>query len=359
MRSQINIVLLTPGFAADASDTAAIPSLQLYAKSISSHYPELNIKVITFHYPFYRGTYLWNGIRVYSFAGRGRKWNKPFLWINILILLFRLRRSDGVSVVHAFWLTETTFIGWLYCRLTGTPFLATAMGQDATQKNHYLRILRFFSFPLTMISEYQSRFLKPFGKSSVFKVIPFGIDPSCCKQEKTERSVDIIGVGSMNKVKNYDLFIKVIELLVRHFPGIKCIIIGDGNERSHIEKSIGEKGLETTIHLKGSLRYETVMKEMHSGKILLHTSAFEGQGLVITEALAAGLYVVSTPVGMAYSLSSKKLMTGTGSEELAAHITGILQLQSPDFEPEFHYSIGDTCRVYSAIYKDLASGKGK
>ena len=359
MKSPINIIILTPGFAADELDTTAIPSLQLYTKSLSSLNPGLNIKIVAFQYPFHPGNYTWNGIQVFSFAGRGRKWNRPFLWIKILILLYRIRKSSGIDIVHSFWLTETTFIGLLFCRLTGTPFLATAMGQDVTKKNTYLRILRLFSFNITMISEFQSRYMGTSWKSKIFKVIPFGIEQSYYQGLTSVRTTDILGVGSLNSVKNYDQFIEIIEILTSHFPGLHCKIIGDGTERIHLEQSIKEKGLEANIHLSGALSYGNVIKEMASGKALLHTSKFEGQGLVIMEALATGQYVVSSPVGIAASLSSGKLIIGKDTEELAGHLIHILQLQEPDFAPEIHFTIEDTCREYFSIYQGLVSGREK
>jgi glycosyltransferase involved in cell wall biosynthesis len=92
---------------------------------------------------------------------------------------------------------------------------------------------------------------------------------------------------------------------------------------------------------------------MQTAKILLHTSKFEGQGLVITEALAAGLYVVSYPVGIAASIHSKKLLTGTTREDLAGHLTNLLQLPDPDYTPEIHFTIQDTCKEYHSIYEAL------
>ena len=111
------------------------------------------------------------------------------------------------------------------------------------------------------------------------------------------------------------------------------------------------------IQLAGELPYEKVVNAMCSARILLHTAKFEGQGLVITEALAAGLYVVSYPVGIAASISSKKLMTGNTPAELAGHIHTILQSE-PDYTPDIRYTIGDTCREYLEIYQALCTGKG-
>ena len=137
MKSPINIVLLTPGFAADEMDTTAIPSLQLYTQCLTSQHTELNLQILAFQYPYHSGKYTWKGIPVYSAAGKGYKWNRIFTWIKILWVLKRIHKSSGIDLVHAFWLTEATFIGLIFCRLTGVPFLATAMGQDVTKKNKY------------------------------------------------------------------------------------------------------------------------------------------------------------------------------------------------------------------------------
>jgi 1,2-diacylglycerol 3-alpha-glucosyltransferase len=359
MRSPINIVLLTPGFAADDKDTTAFPSLQLYTRHLSLHHPLVKLQIITFHYPFYAGEYTWNGIRVYSFAGKGRKWYKPFLWIKILILLFRLRKSEGIHIIHSFWLSETVFTGMLFCWLTGTGFLATAMGQDVTSKNKYLRVLRLFTFNLTLISDFQSRYLKTFRRSGIFKVIPFGIEPSYYNGPTNERPTDVLGVGSLNSIKNYNQFLEVIEILVRRFPEIHCRIIGEGIEKAHLEEVASVKGVGKNVFFAGALSYKKVISEMESAKILLHTATFEGQALVIMEALAAGMYVASTPVGIAISLSSKKLMTGTTREELAGHIIKFLEQTDHDFIPEVHFTIEDTCREYISIYQSLAPEKGK
>ena len=358
MRSPINIVLLTPGFAADEKDTTAFPALQLFTKHLLIHYPDLKLQIITFHYPFHEKKYMWNGIPVHSFAGKGRKWYKPVLWIRILMLLFRLRKSGGINVIHSFWLSETVPTGMIFCRLTGIGFLATAMGRDVTGSNKYLRVLRLFTFNLTLISEFQSHCLEKFRKSLIYEVIPFGIEQSYYNKMANDRPVDVLGVGSLNSIKNYDRFIGVIGILAGRFPGIRCRIIGEGVEKSRLEEKAAAIGGGRNIIFAGSLPYEEVIKEMGSAKVLLHTSVFEGQALVITEALAAGQYVVSTPVGIATSIVSEKLMTGVTMEELASHTAKFLELTDPDYTPGIHYTMEDTCRAYDSVYRQLISRKG-
>jgi len=163
--------------------------------------------------------------------------------------------------------------------------------------------------------------------------------------------IDILGVGSLNKIKNYSEFVEIIRSLVISFPTIRCHIIGEGSERAAIENSIRKNKLDGNIELRGELDYTKVMEELPMGKILLHTSTFEGQALVIMEALAAGLYVVSHPTGIAASLQSEKLFTGKTKEDLIQHLFRLLQMGYPDFSPEIHYTIEQTCSTYVSIFQ--------
>jgi 1,2-diacylglycerol 3-alpha-glucosyltransferase len=356
MKLPINIVLLTPGFAADETDTSAIPALQLFARFLKSHYDDIGLRIVTFQYPVKSGSYRWQGIPVYSAGGGMRKIRRIFTWLKIILQLNRLREKEGIDVVHSFWLTETSLIGLVFCRLTGVKFLATAMGQDVKAENKYLHILRFLSFKMTVISQFQIEFVKSLKKARVMKVIPFGVDRSYFKDNQVEKTIDILGVGSLNSIKNYPEFIEIVESVTLFFPGLRCRIIGEGIKRTEIQNAIKEKGLEVNIILDGNLSYDKTIEEMQRGKILLHTSTFEGQALVITEALAAGLYVVCHPVGIAASLESKKLMTGATIQDMARHIIDILQKKELDSTPEIHYSIDDTCKEYHEIYLELMTG---
>jgi 1,2-diacylglycerol 3-alpha-glucosyltransferase len=357
MKLPIKIVFLTPGFAADETDTTSIPALQLFARFLTFHYDNINLRIVTIQYPVKSGSYSWQGIPVYSAGGGMRKITRLVTWLKVMLHLNRLREKEGIDIVHSFWLTETSLIGLVFCRLTGIRFLATAMGQDVKAENKYLHILRFLSFKMTVISQFQVEFVKNLKKVRLMKVIPFGVDRSYFNDNQGSRTIDILGVGSLNSIKNYPEFIDIVKSVTLLFPDLRCRIIGEGMKRQEIENTIKEKELQDNIVLAGNLSYDRTIEEMHVGKILLHTSTFEGQALVITEALAAGLYVVSHPVGIASSLQTGKLMTGKTGQDLARHIIDILQKKELDFTPQIHYSIDDTCKEYHEIYLELMKGK--
>jgi glycosyltransferase involved in cell wall biosynthesis len=349
MKSEIKLVILAPGFATDENDSTAFPALQLFLANLHSLYPETAIRLVTFFYPFRRGNYNWKGIDVYAAGGFWRKPMKFFFWIRMLFYLLRLKREEGIDIIHTFWLSDTTLIGLFFGWMTGIPVITTAMGQDVKKQNRYLWLIRLFKPVIITISDLQSNILLETGTTPL-KMIPFGIDLSYYRHEQDQRGIDILAAGSLNKIKNHIQFVEIIRSLAAEFPGLKCGIAGDGKEREEIKRFIHTNKLEKQIVLFGQLPYNKVIEKMRQSKILLHTSSYEGQGLVLTEALAAGAYVVCYPVGTAWNRADKKLRTGTTNQELRQHLIDILMDPNQDFSPEIFYNIEDTCSEYNEIY---------
>ena len=231
------------------------------------------------------------------------------------------------------------------------PMLVTAMGQDIKRSNHYLPFLKMFRLDVVPISSFQLKFIGSPRQSSVRAPIPFGVELSYFNQKPVERSVDIIGVGSLNTIKNYPEFIEIIEIIAQSFPLVCVRIAGKGDQQEVMERMIREKGLEKNIELLGERRYEEVILLMHSAKILLHTSTFEGQALVITEGLAAGLKVIAHPVGIAAGLQAKKLLTGTSKEDLVGLLLRSLSEPMMDFGSEVYFRNEETISAYLEIWE--------
>lgn len=76
-------------------------------------------------------------------------------------------------------------------------------------------------------------------------------------------------------------------------PGWKILVAGDGKDRKKFERMISDNKLEGRIILKGSLTSNELIELYIRGSIFISTSRWEGFGLVITEAMAAGLPVIS------------------------------------------------------------------
>lgn len=97
----------------------------------------------------------------------------------------------------------------------------------------------------------------------------------------------------------------VKELLdaVTLLEGVRLVVIGDGPERSLMEKRAKQNGIADRVTFTGWLStQEEVMKTIKSAKMFVMNSKSEGGPRVLLEAMACGMPVVSTPVGIAQTV---------------------------------------------------------
>ncbi|WP_043687100.1 glycosyltransferase family 4 protein [Streptomyces xylophagus] len=89
-----------------------------------------------------------------------------------------------------------------------------------------------------------------------------------------------VAVGRLVEYKRVDLLLRLWER-VRPVVGGRLVIVGDGPERESLERLAGP-GVEFTGHVSESRKHELLC----AAWLLLHPSALEGWGLVVTEAAA-------------------------------------------------------------------------
>jgi len=101
-----------------------------------------------------------------------------------------------------------------------------------------------------------------------------------------------ISVGNLKIQKNYPYLIDALSILKKQGFQFKQLIIGEGSQRAFLAKKIHSLGLEKDIYLAG--RVDQPINLIKEADTFILSSKFEGFGLVIVEALAAGTTVVST-----------------------------------------------------------------
>jgi glycosyltransferase involved in cell wall biosynthesis len=85
--------------------------------------------------------------------------------------------------------------------------------------------------------------------------------------------------------------------------GSSLVIVGDGDERDNIREMIERTGMGGRIHLPGARSYEQLPTYYGLARAFIHASIVEQWGLVVNEAMAAGLPVlVSRNCGCSHEL---------------------------------------------------------
>lgn len=104
----------------------------------------------------------------------------------------------------------------------------------------------------------------------------------------------LVSVSRLSNEKNIDFMIEAIaSLRDRTDQPFRFLIIGEGHQRDRLQGLINERGLEQQVTLVGSVPPDEMATYYRLGDIFLFASKSETQGMVILEAMAAGLPVVA------------------------------------------------------------------
>lgn len=108
----------------------------------------------------------------------------------------------------------------------------------------------------------------------------------------------MIAVGRfVEKEKNFLMLIDVMRDFVKMHPNALLVIVGEGPDEKNYKSRIMNYGLKSNVILE--LWREDLASFYKSFDLFLLSSNYEGWGRVILEAMASGLPVVTTDVGLA------------------------------------------------------------
>ncbi|HVT84724.1 MAG TPA: glycosyltransferase family 4 protein [Chitinophagaceae bacterium] len=350
MRSEEKtLIILTPGFPVDESDSTCLPFLQTFLKSLKNNYPGLDIIVITFHYPSFKGVYEWNGIQIISFNGKNRRmFFKLILWNKIWKKLQQLHKANNIIGVLSLWCNECAFIGKRFSKKNKLKHYCWLWGQDARPGNKYVKRIHPSENELIALSDFlQLEFEKNYSIRPGH-VIPPGIDYSLFPEDKSDRTIDILGAGSLIPLKQYDLFLEIIFELKKTLPNIRAALCGKGPEEKALKRRCEQYGLKENVLFTGELPYREVLELMSKSKILLHPSSYEGFGCVCGEALGAGAHVISFCKVMNKKI--KQWHIAKDKEEMISKAIEILNLAPPEFISIPDYPIAETSKRVMALF---------
>ncbi len=128
--------------------------------------------------------------------------------------------------------------------------------------------------------------------------------------------------------KDFKTLIEAFKLVKKKGYSGRLYILGGGPDRKAIEGMIEASGMQKEIVLLGQKENPYIW--MKNAELLVHSSKFEGFGMVLIEAMALGRAVVSTdcPVGPREILEDGKagaLSKLEDPEGLSSEITGLLE----------------------------------
>lgn len=200
-------------------------------------------------------------------------------------------------------------------------------------------------------------------------VIPVGIDlERIVKIAPARESTDVLFAGRLIHEKRVDLLLNAIAVAKKEIPTITCAIIGDGPERGLLEDLAVKLGVEENVIFTGFVDQDGLTAYMKASKVFVLPSIREGFGLVIVEANACGLPVISIRHDMSAVRELVKdgvngfLVNDISSREIAEAITKLVtdealreRLAENGFAMAKKYGWSDISTKIIDTYKKLSS----
>ncbi len=144
------------------------------------------------------------------------------------------------------------------------------------------------------------------GVTSPVAVVPTGVEPEDFARGDREGFRARLGIppssftvghlGRLAREKNLPFLASaMLEFLRTADPGLdaRCLVVGSGPLEGHIRERFAAAGLADRLHLAGTLTEAETVDAYHAMDVFAFASHTETQGMVLTEAMAAGLPVVA------------------------------------------------------------------
>jgi 1,2-diacylglycerol 3-alpha-glucosyltransferase len=209
----------------------------------------------------------------------------------------QLARRLGLPVVETY---HTYFEEYLYHYV---PFLPRSMMRAAARGFTRRQCNRMDA--VIVPSNPMREVLQRYGVTVPVSVIPTGIETDAMQKGSRERFCDmhairpgrpiLVHIGRIAHEKNIGFLLEVLQEVRKGFPGVLLVIAGEGPARHALLRRTAELGLQRNVRFIGYLNRGPELWDCFcAGDAFIFASPTETQGLVLLEAMALGVPVVST-----------------------------------------------------------------
>ena len=248
---------------------------------------------------------------------------------------------------------EKKLLFYLYKKNRGTHFIAISKHAES-----YIKSVQS-KYPVTLLhnaidvkrfqkpTDFQKRFTDS-GSSSVEN------QPSVPIAIRT--TLNLINIGSFLHKKNQTFMLDIIVELKKQEINVSCCFLGDGPCKEKVENRATELGISEQCQFMGNV--ENVEEYLWQSDVYVHIATYEPLGLVLIEAMAAGLPVITLDGGGNRDLmingKNGYLIENQNSKEFANRIMEVFQNKEiSDFNAEFakQFDMESYCEKLVEIYQ--------
>jgi 1,2-diacylglycerol 3-alpha-glucosyltransferase len=211
----------------------------------------------------------------------------------------KLARLLGLPVVETY---HTLFEEYLfhYVPFTPRPLMRFAARRFTSRQCNQVDAMIVPSTPMLDV-------LRAYGVSTPVEIIPTGLQPDRFRPGdgaafRRKHGIDgdrpvLVHVGRVAHEKNIGFLLLMLDHVRREIPNVLMLIAGEGPALASLKKLEARLGLQDHICFVGYLSREDELLDCYcAGDAFVFSSRTETQGLVLLEAMAQGIPVVSTAI---------------------------------------------------------------
>ena len=231
-----------------------------------------------------------------------------FYRANMMALKIGRDKSHPYDLIHVHILTRLGVIAWIQKKLHKTPYIITEHWSRYLPGNDFGGFLRKLftkivvrnAETVTTVTENLAIAMRNHGlKNDNYVVLPNVVNLDMFHISKRNNNpCKIIHISCFeDKSKNISGLLESLKIIDNKGIDFKCKLIGEGMDLNLMKEKAKELQLINKVSFTGLLQGQALADELSSGDFLVLSSNYENMPVVILEALASGLPVVSTNVG--------------------------------------------------------------
>lgn len=258
-------------------------------------------------------------------------------FIGVLIFwadIIRVLRKIKPDIVHA----QSLISGMpalLSHKLLKIPYVIYGRGSDVYLPDWFTKltakgILKNASTVIALTEHMKDAMQAIYSRDVI--IVPNGINLNEVAEREAEGGnpgKKILFVGRLHPVKGTQYLLGAMSIVHRELPEAKLILVGDGEEREHLETLTDNLGIRECVEFAGRVPHERVEDYMNQAEVFVLSSLSEGFPVTILEAMACGLPVVATRVGGVPDIikngTNGYLVDTMNQEQIAEALLNLLQ----------------------------------
>lgn len=238
-----------------------------------------------------------------------------FRWVSYFVMCVRFwqNKKPACDIMHIEWIYPDAYATSRYAKKYGIKLVGVVHGNEAIEyfgkKNHRKKYVKAFGYLdkiIVVSNDLKHKLVNEYHvNENKISIILNGVDLKkfpVIDQKKARSKLELtsnkkigVCVARLSEEKNLDILIKSVSEIANN--KLRVYIVGDGPLKERLEAVIDELELSDSVKLVGPVSHDEIYWWLNSADFFCLPSQREGCPVVIHEALACGVPVISTTVG--------------------------------------------------------------